>query len=495
MTNKASPVTPYADHIVVDYERCLLGAYILGADIEARVNKDVFMSGAHKVIFQTFKDLKGRGVKPDLVTLASELEKRKQLDAAGGEAGVAALTNAVPSAANAAFYEDEVLSAYRGRAAWTAAARAKEALEKREDPDAVVDWLAAEIESVAGDGVAAGSGMLFSDLLKKRFPPEDWLVEGLIATGLTVLTGASKIGKSWAALQLVAALDQGGCFLGSLKARWCDVLYCALEDTPKRIQRRVQKQGIETFNGSRLETKRRAPAELRAFLKANPQFRVVIVDTFQKMMGVSDLNDYSQTVKGMSALKDIADSLNIAVIVIHHNRKGGDNDGDHMESALGSTGINATADTTLTMRRKRGTGEATLAATGRDVEDTAYTLSWDKDICSWAVAGRTPLKPALPEVQQQIIDLLESEARNWTTGEIVEETGIQKYEVSRQAAAMAAKGLIEKPWRGQWKAKGQFASLQSPRDMQTLQTTDTAGGTPKAPAMPVEVTVAEPEIW
>jgi RecA-family ATPase len=163
---------------------------------------------------------------------------------------------------------------------------------------------------------------------------------------------------------------------------------------------------------------------LRAFLKVNPQFRVVIIDTFQKMMGISDLNDYSQTVNGMSVLKDIADSLSIAVIVIHHNRKGGDTDGDHMESALGSTGINATADTTLTMRRKRGTGEATLSVTGRDVEDTAYTLSWDKDICSWALTGQAALKPALSEAQQQIVELLESEARNFTTADISEATGI-----------------------------------------------------------------------
>jgi RecA-family ATPase len=66
-------------------------------------------------------------------------------------------------------------------------------------------------------------------------------VEGLITTGLSVLTGASKIGKSWAALQLVTALDQGGFFLGTLKARRADVLYCALEDTPKRMQKRVRK--------------------------------------------------------------------------------------------------------------------------------------------------------------------------------------------------------------------------------------------------------------
>jgi RecA-family ATPase len=224
---------------------------------------------------------------------------------------------------------------------------------------------------------------------------------------------------------------------------------------------------------------------LRAFLKANPQFRVVIIDTFQKMMGISDLNDYSQTVNGMSQLKAIADDLNIAVIVIHHNRKGGDQDGDHMESALGSTGINATADTTLTMRRKRGTSEAVLSATGRDVEDTAYTMVWDKDICSWALTNQAALKPALTEAQQQIIDLLESEARNFTTSEIAETTGIRKYEVSRQAASLAAKELIVKPIYGQWRAKEQFASLQSPKEMQTLQTSNTAEPRPEDPVWAV----------
>jgi hypothetical protein len=125
----------------------------------------------------------------------------------------------------------------------------------------VVARLAKELETITGNGADSESGILFSDLLKKQFPPEDWLVEGLITTGLSVLTGASKIGKSWATLQLVTALDQDGFFLGTLKARRADVLYCALEDTPKRIKRRVQNQGIETFNGSRLETKRRTPAD------------------------------------------------------------------------------------------------------------------------------------------------------------------------------------------------------------------------------------------
>jgi replicative DNA helicase len=117
MPNKPNPGMPYADSQSIEYERCLLGAYIMGADIGARVTKDVFVSGAHKVIFQVIKDLKTMGIETDLITLVSELEKRKQLDAAGGAAEVGGITNTVPSTANAEFYETEVLTAYRGRAA------------------------------------------------------------------------------------------------------------------------------------------------------------------------------------------------------------------------------------------------------------------------------------------------------------------------------------------------------------------------------------------
>jgi hypothetical protein len=501
----ASPGCPFSDKQIAEYERLLLGSYILGASIGGDISENVFLSGAYKAVFPVIRKLKTQELELDIKILVSELQKYGLLDTAGGTASVAELTSGVISTVNAEFYENEVLTAFRGREAWKAATLAKEALERGEAPDRVSSTLAASIETITASGAhgSKDNGLLFRDLLARLFPPEDWLIDGLITTGLTVLTGASKIGKSWTALQLVTALDQGGYFLGTLKARKCDALYCALEDTPKRIQKRIRIQGVTAFNGSRLETKRRTPEGLRAFLKANPQFRVVIIDTFQKMMGINDLNDYSQTVNGMSALKDIADSLNIAVIVIHHNRKGGDFDGDHMESALGSTGINATADTTLTMRRKRGSAEAFLSVTGRDVEDTAYTLAWDKDVCTWTVTGSGALKPVLSEAQQQIIDLLESEDRNWTTGEIAEQMNSRKDLVSRNAGELVKKGLIEKPAYGQWRAKNQFASLNLFKETQTCKLLDTGTTAPETlPPNPpetlvvsAETTERELEIW
>ena len=345
----------------------------------------------------------------------------------------------------------------------------QEALKSNLAPDQVIENALKKLSGITASGLKTELGISFAELLKKQFPPEKWFIENLIGTGLTVLTGASKIGKSWTALQLVVSLDQGGYFLGSLKASRCDVLYLALEDTPKRIQRRLVKQGVAFFNGSRLETKRYPVSALRAFLKANPQFKVVIIDTLQKFLGMNDLNDYSQTVDGLSALKAIADDLDMAVVVIHHNRKGGDLDTDHMESALGSTGINATADATLTMRRKRGEVNATLSVTGRDVEDASYNLSWDKTICTWSITGHGELKPSLTEAQQQIIDLLESEERNWTTKEITEQLGKNKSAISNLLKRLHESGHVESPCYGQYRLKGSFTLSHPLRECESVK--------------------------
>ena len=483
---------------VNQYEQHLLGCYILGAPINPAISAAAFQPEQHKIIFTAIRELRAKGIEVDLIILAGELSKQGKINIAGGYDKIAALTSGALSS-NVAFYEAEVLREYRRRSALKTVTELKETLENNtaQDQAQAIEDTAKKLSGLTVAASKTDMGILFSDLLQAQFPPESWYVENLIGQGLSVLTGASKIGKSWTALQLVTALDQGGYFMGTLKASRCDVLYLALEDTPRRIQRRLIKQGITVaFNGSRLEVTRCNVPALCAYLKANPQIRVVIIDTLQKLLGLNDLNDYSEAVGGLSALKAIADDLDIAIVAIHHNRKGSNEDGDHMESALGSTGINGTADTTITMRRKRGTNDATLSVTGRDFEDCSYSLSWDRELCSWSIAGQGALEPALTEVQQQIIDLIESEERSWTTAEIAEITGIKKYEVSRQAKELANKGHIKKPCYGQWgkkESQEQFAGLHPPKETQSRKLENEPS--PALETVSTTTTEGEPEIW
>ena len=175
---------------IIDLERSLLCAYTMGADIR-RANKECFLSEAHAAIFQAVKNLKARSTAPELIPLVSELERLKLLDTAGGEGYVSEIMSVLPSPANAAYYENSVLEAYRRRSARMAAVSAIEALDRGEDVEAALARMTKLEASAAADDDDYG-GMSFKELIKKDFPPEDWFVDGLITTGLTVLTNLLK---------------------------------------------------------------------------------------------------------------------------------------------------------------------------------------------------------------------------------------------------------------------------------------------------------------
>ena len=73
------------------------------------------------------------------------------------------------------------------------------------------------------------------------FPEAPFVVAGLILEGLTILAGRPKIGKSWLALAVCLAVAQGHRVLGNLATTQGDVLYAALEDNPRRLQKRIDK--------------------------------------------------------------------------------------------------------------------------------------------------------------------------------------------------------------------------------------------------------------
>ena len=65
-----------------------------------------------------------------------------------------------------------------------------------------------------------------------------FIVDGLISQGVNVISGASKIGKSWLMLWLGLHVAQGNSIWG-LPTLQCDVLYLSLEDTQRRIKDRL----------------------------------------------------------------------------------------------------------------------------------------------------------------------------------------------------------------------------------------------------------------
>jgi len=79
------------------------------------------------------------------------------------------------------------------------------------------------------------------ELCDRAFAPLKYVVPGLFPEGVTLLASRPKMGKSWLLLQVTTAVAGGKSTLtaGDQPPPVGDVLYLALEDNPRRLQRRL----------------------------------------------------------------------------------------------------------------------------------------------------------------------------------------------------------------------------------------------------------------
>ncbi len=110
-----------------------------------------------------------------------------------------------------------------------------------------------------------------------------FVVDGLIPQGLSVLSGSSKIGKSWLMLWLSLQVARGQP-VWEFETHKSDVLLC-LEDTYARIQNRLYKITDEAPSKLRIATTsfqigNGLEQQIEQYLSDYPNTKFVIIDTF-----------------------------------------------------------------------------------------------------------------------------------------------------------------------------------------------------------------------
>jgi hypothetical protein len=82
------------------------------------------------------------------------------------------------------------------------------------------------------------------------FEPISWIVREIIPTeGVTLLCSRPKFGKSWFVYDLCIGATMDRFILGDIKSAQGHVLYLALEDSKRRLQRRMTKM-LPMFKGA-----------------------------------------------------------------------------------------------------------------------------------------------------------------------------------------------------------------------------------------------------
>jgi len=237
-------------------------------------------------------------------------------------------------------------------------------------------------------------------LLAEEFPPIKWVVPDILPEGVTILAGKPKLGKSWLAMDLCLGVAHGGAVLGTKLVEGGPCLYLALEDSPRRLQRRLRglvagdseayaqaPEGLE-FATEWPRVGEGCEERLRAWLESHPGARLVVIDTLKKIRPKADVRKgvYDADYEALEPLLPLAAEFGVAVVVVHHTRK--TPGADPLEEVSGSYGLSGGVDGVLVMKRERGSRDAFLHVTGRDVEEEAeLALSWDATLLRWTLHG------------------------------------------------------------------------------------------------------------
>ena len=92
----------------LEAERALLGSIMLRPDAMYEVMEvlkpESFYSTKHRIIYASMLDLFTKRSPTDMLTVASRLAEKSELEEIGGNSYLADLVNSVPSAANAQYY-------------------------------------------------------------------------------------------------------------------------------------------------------------------------------------------------------------------------------------------------------------------------------------------------------------------------------------------------------------------------------------------------------
>ena len=293
------------------------------------------------------------------------------------------------------------------------------------------------------------------ELDQMTFTPIKYVVPGYVVEGLTLLAGKPKIGKSWLLLHAAVAVASGGFTLGDVHCIEGDVLYCALEDSPRRLQTRMTKLlGIQRrpprlhFACTMPRLSQGGLDFIKQWIAGAKEPRLVVIDVLAMVRAPArkDQTAYDADYEAVLGLRELARQHGVAIVLVHHLRKA-DAD-DAFDTVSGTLGLTGAPDTTIVIRR--GANSTTLHARGRDLLEIEKAIRFNPKTCMWSVLGDAGDVRQSDERSTIIVALEEAGSDPLGPNQIAAATGMKAGNIRRLLGKMVSEGVVRKAGYGKY---------------------------------------------
>ena len=324
----------------IDAEKTILGAILLdnAAHSEATEKLDAsdFSLDSHQRIFLRMTDLMNAQRAVDIVTLANDLARHKEIETVGGVAYLASLTEGLPLRPVIEDYIRIVKDkSHLRRLMAICSSTIARAADQSETYLEIADWMTSAVAGVGSKATPVRARVVcLADVEAKSVR---WLWEPYVPLGMvSMISGDPGAGKSYVALAIAAGVTRG-ITRGGLQHEPGGVLYLTLENPiaevirprldslegdPSRVwvvngtiyedQNGTDDRGIITLDDLDL---------LDETIEAN-SVRLVVIDPLTSFFGGGkNLNHSNDTRPVFDRLAKMAEKHDLAVLVIRHNNK------------------------------------------------------------------------------------------------------------------------------------------------------------------------------
>jgi len=196
-------------------------------------------------------------------------------------------------------------------------------------------------------------------LRKMKFPKTDWVVEGLLRTGLrrpALLAAKPETGKSTLVRQLAVAVSQGEPFLGRSTTRGA-VIYWQTEDEVQDVSNALTRLGskdddehIYVFQG---DSDSSGCEDIASQLQQDPKINLVIIETLDDLLKIADIKENSAARESFEKFTSnlvIPFNDRVSYIALHHLKKGETNFAG--DALLGASWIRGRTDAKIYLAQK-----------------------------------------------------------------------------------------------------------------------------------------------